>query len=490
MRWFLGISGLSMMVSVLGVAADAVEPVDESRRPPREARRGVMDFGAVGDGKADDTAAVQRAIDEGDGQVRFPTGVYRLTRPVVIDLDRVGFTALDGGGTAQVVMAGPGPAFRFVGTHDGSAAPGDFKPNVWERQRAPQVVALEILGDHPEACGIEADGTMQLTLARLVVRKTLHAVHLVRRNRNILIADCHLYENRGIGIYYDHVDLHQSNIVGCHISYNDGGGIVSRGGNVRNIHVGTCDIESNQGTDTAPTANFLIDCSGSTHGTGEVAISGCTLQHNNPAPGSANIRIIGRSNPGRNGEVVREGNITITGNVLSDVKVNVHLKDCRGVVVEGNTFWQGYEHNLLVEDCTNIVLGPNNFDRNPRYDYGNTREANNPLVLRNCEDCTINGLHISNVWRSPAGLLIEDGRRINLTGCTILDCDGVGLLLRDVSQSRVSGCLIRDDRPGHESTVPLKLVGGEGNLVSGNLVRGKIAADPRSARLDGNLEQE
>ena len=49
----------------------------------------------------------------------------------------------------------------------------------------------------------------------------------------MLITDCHIYENRGIGIYYDNVNLHQSNINGCHISYCSGGGVVVRGGDVR-----------------------------------------------------------------------------------------------------------------------------------------------------------------------------------------------------------------------------------------------------------------
>jgi hypothetical protein len=483
----LGILAAALTLTLLLAIVPGASGPDETAGPT-----GVRAFGAVGDGKADDTAAIQKAIDAGIGQVRFPAGVYRLTRPLVIELDRTGFTALDGGGTARLLMSGPGPALRFIGTHGGSADPPQFRPNVWDRQRAPQVTALEIAGEHPEACGIEAAGTMQLTLSRLVVRRTLHAVHLRRRNRNIIIADCHLYENRGIGVFYDNVDLHQSNITGSHISYNGGGGIVSRGGNVRNIHVGTCDIESNQtsGPGAAPTANFLIDCTGSTNGTGEVAITGCTLQHNNPAAGSANIRILGGSNPGRSGMPVREGNVTITGNVLSDVKVNVHLKDCRGVVVTGNTFWQGYTHNLLVEDCSNVVIGPNNFDRNPRYDYGNTQDANNPLVLRNCADCTLMGLHVTNVWRNPAGLLIENGRRINISGCTILDCDGVGLLLRNVTHSRISGCLIRDDRPEHAGSIPLRIDGGSNNLVSGNLLRGRIAGDRGAAVLEGNAEQE
>ena len=33
---------------------------------------------------------------------------------------------------------------------------------------------------------------MQLTVTRTVIRKALHAIHLVRRNRNVIVADCHL----------------------------------------------------------------------------------------------------------------------------------------------------------------------------------------------------------------------------------------------------------------------------------------------------------
>lgn len=428
----------------------------------------VKHYGAKGDGKTDDTGAIQAAINAGVGTIHFPKGVYRVTQPIVVDLNKYGFTSVHGQGVATLVMAGPGPALRWVGTHFKSADPRGFSAEVWQRQRMPLVDGLAVLGAHDEAIGIEAVGTMQFTVTRVHVRAALHGIRLVENNRNVIISDCHLYENRGVGIYYDNVNLHQSNITGCHISYNHGGGIVSRAGNVRNIHITGCDIESNMAPDTAPTANVLIDCRQSRYGTGEVAITGCTIQHNNPSPDSANIRIIGRSEPGAQLSLVREGHVTISGNVLSDVQTNIHLKDCRGIVITGNTLWKGYAHNLLIEDCSHIVVGVNCFDRNPRYNYGNSLEARNGLVLRNSKDCTLTGLHIAHVWRAAAGLLLENCQRMNITNCTILDCDNVGLLLKDVSYSRVSGCMIRDDRSGAQS-IPLQVMGGKGNTIAENI---------------------
>lgn len=48
----------------------------------------VRAFGAVGDGRADDTEAIRHAVNQGDGSLLFPGGTYRLTAPIDIDLDR------------------------------------------------------------------------------------------------------------------------------------------------------------------------------------------------------------------------------------------------------------------------------------------------------------------------------------------------------------------------------------------------------------------
>jgi polygalacturonase len=40
----------------------------------------VRDFGARGDGQADDTQALQHALQRGDGVLTFPRGDYLITR--------------------------------------------------------------------------------------------------------------------------------------------------------------------------------------------------------------------------------------------------------------------------------------------------------------------------------------------------------------------------------------------------------------------------
>src|SRR5436309_697727 len=106
-----------LLTGLIVVAVVATAPTASKNAPEKDLRA----FGVVGDGQADDTAALQKAVDAGVGGVHFPKGVYRLSRPIVIDLDKTGFTSFTGDGTAQLLMAGPGPALRFVGTHAGTA---------------------------------------------------------------------------------------------------------------------------------------------------------------------------------------------------------------------------------------------------------------------------------------------------------------------------------------------------------------------------------
>ena len=448
--------------------------------------KSVRDFGAVGDGKVDDSAAIQKAVDSGAGDIVFPKGSYRLAKTVTIDLGRSGYTALAADGTARVIMAGSGPAFHFVGTHGGTADPGTIKPEVWEKERAPVVSHLEIIGENAEADGIEATGTMQLTITETVIHDLRNAIHLTTRNRNIIVANCQIYHNSGAGVFYDHVNLHQSNITGCHISYNAAGGVVTRGGEVRNIQISGCDLESNMIPDGPPTANVLLD---NTDGsTDEVAIVGCTLQHNSKSAGSANIRVIGKGiTSAKDPSETQEGHIAITGNAMSDVMVNIHLDHARGVTITGNTFWEGFEHDLLVEDSQCVVVGPNDFDRNPRYVVnGNWAKDLNGLTFRHCADCKLNGFLVKGVWKKDAAVRLEKCDRCTVTDLSILDCDGIGLMLKDCTRCKVSDCVARDDREQKKAIKSFKLEGGKDNWVKGNIFPNGIEATKGAGIGEGN----
>ncbi len=272
------------------------------------------------------------------------------------------------------------------------------------------------------------------------------------------------------------MNLHQSNITGCPISYCAGGGVVSRGGEVRNVQIAGCDIEANMATEAimgadaknAPaSANVELDSRGGS--IAEVAITGCTLQHTGKIAGSANIHIIGPGDDKRvtseSGEgKTREGNITISSNVMSDVRINVHIEHARGVCILGNTFWEGFDHDLLVEHSSEIAITGNVFDRNPRYALWQKETPKQGIEFRDCADCTLSGVHINGVREHAAALHVKDSRRFLITGCSILDSDGTGVLLENVRQSRVGMNLISDARRTGNA-VPVLDRGGEENVV-------------------------
>ncbi|QDT15672.1 right-handed parallel beta-helix repeat-containing protein [Alienimonas californiensis] len=434
----------------------------------------------VGDGVADDTAALQALIDAG-GAVTLPAGPLRITAPLVVDLTKSGRTSVSGAGVARLVMAGPGPAIRVVGSHDGTADPASVKDQVWANENAPMLDGFEIVGVHPQADGVEAEGTMQLTLTRLVVRQARHAVRLTGRNRNVTLSDCHLYENAGVGVFLDGVNLHQIGLSNCHVSYNFGGGVVLRDSEVRNLQIAGCDIEGNTGPagDRGAPANVWLDSTN--RSVAEVAIVGCTIQHGHDAPDSANIRIGGQAEPRPYDEGERRvGNVLIADNVLSDVRVNVELKGVRAATVTGNTLWQGYAANLVAEDCTRLVIANNVLDRSPRYNYSDAAEATLGVRLERCTDGAVTGNLSSGEVKGEAAFIFRDCDRINVAGNTITDYGAAGLLLDGVTNSLITGNLIRDDRPDAAGE-PIRTANLRGVTFTGNLLGDEANEGERGA---------
>ena len=320
----------------------------------------------------DSTAALQKRIDANNGNLNLgDKQIYRITKPLVVDLAKHHAISITADRGATIVMDGPGPAFRIKGSHQGTAGPKSFKAATWN-ERMPILSGFEILGIHPEADGVELFQTVGAIVSKVSARWCRHGIRLATRNRNVLISDCHLYENSGIGIYLDDVNLHQINVANSHISYNRQGGIVVRDGNVRNLQVAGCDIEANMPADITPTrtANILIDVSGSpdtrAKSVAEVSITGCTIQHSanygkdrskTVAEGGSNIRLAGKP-------IYPIDSVTITGNVLSDTTTNIIVEHAMDVAISANNFFAPKPAHLHVSDSQRVVVTGNTF--NPR----------------------------------------------------------------------------------------------------------------------------
>jgi len=396
----------------------------------------VRDFGARGDGKTDDTLAIQHAVQKGDGNVHFPRGDYLISRTIQVPLQMHGRLSIDGAlGTARILMNAAGPALNLVGSHRRSALPADFTDAYWVRERMPIVQGLEIVGQHAQADGIRVEGVMQPTLHQLLIRKCRHGIHLNNRDRNVLISDCHIYDNSGIGIFLDAVNLHQINIHGNHISYCKQAGIKIVGSEIRNLQICSNDIEYNYDTKLQDCADVYFDCRTGT--VREGTIVGNTIQAKE-SPAGANIRFIGAKDHSN-----AVGMFAITGNLIASQARTFDLHSCRGVVISGNSLYGGYRHSIWAENAEHLVIGPNSIDHNSDY-KGNSTDQ---IVLRNCRNVTMTGVILQHIRPAvdpvTSSIELRGCQNVNMTGIQIIGARTRGIALENCSVVRIADSTIR-----------------------------------------------
>lgn len=423
----------------------------------------VQNFGAAGNGTADDWEAIQHAVQAGDGVLEFPAGVYRISRTIDVPLDKHGPTAILGRGATKILMTGPGPAFRLTGTHAGTGSPTTVKPEVWKSQRMPTVQNIEIEGAHDEADGLELVGTMQSVISGVLIRRCRHGVHLTKRNRNVLITGCHIYHNTGAGVFLHQLNLHQINIAASHISYNRLGGIRIEGSEVRNLQITGNDIEYNNhrvhNTDPEPCAEIYIDTTAPGASVNEVTIASNTIQATD-SPGGANIRIIEKPDESR-----PPGLYAISGNVIGSQETNVHLTGCYGIALSGNTIYSSKNRNVLLENCRQIAMNGNVSRRH-------TGQYHTGVRLVDSSDCLISGglVHDETEMGQGTGaslLELVRSRRITVTGSQFSGGVPFGIDAENCSQVQISACSVTDSRSTPAAKGSIRFRGeGRDNLVS------------------------
>ncbi|MCE9607050.1 MAG: right-handed parallel beta-helix repeat-containing protein [Planctomycetia bacterium] len=452
----------------------------------------VFDFGAIGDGVADDTDALQHALNDGDGILRLNKGTYRITKPLMLDLTKRGYGAVRGeGGTSRIVMAGPGPALRVQGDHQGTASPSSVQAHTWNQERFPTISGVEIVGEHPEAVGIELRKTLKCVISQALIRRCRIAVHLVERNRDFVLADSHLYDNHEIGLFFDHCNLHQTIVHGCHISWNKIAGIKSVGGDVHNLQIVGNDLEYNNAT-AGGSKTSEADLSRHPGGSeiwfdavdgviSEVTISGNTIQATKQT-GGANIRIVGtdvqRPQPADSSATRPPDTahlISITGNVLGSQWRAVELRNASRITSTGNTIYDSADLSVFAANCASIVVGANTvswrgFDSEPTKDG---------FRFEDCENVLLSGLATQRLCAGSqehgAGITFVRCQDCGVSDCQILDPLYRGIELEDCLRCRVANNTIVDRRTKPRMQQAVRIVGRSRDiLVTGNICRGAV----------------
>jgi hypothetical protein len=371
------------------------------------------------------------------------------------------------------------PALHVVGTHTGTADPKSIAAEVWARESTPIIQGIEVLAEHPEGDGIRLERTWQPILSQVTVHDCRHGIHIVQRNRNVIISECHVHHNRAVGVFLDGVNLHQIIVNTNHISYNGQGGIKLLNAEVRNIQICGNDIEYNFAArdQQEPTADvwFLADKAGIR----EATIVGNTIQAVRTA-GGANVRIEGFGQEGNR----KAGLLTITGNLITSQDHNILIIASRGIAIQGNTFILGPRRNIKVVGSACVAIGPNTMDHITDYDYAGKTEGG--VELDGCSECTVSGIILHNAHGAdePGGVVeVRNSSMINVIGCTLVEPARGGVVLSGTRDSRVSDCIIQSGRAAIAEDPDC-----EGNMIVHNRIRGSaMSCEGKGTVLEGNL---
>ena len=427
-------------------------------------------FGATGDGRTDDTAALQHAIDAGEGVLQLAKGTYRISRSLELDTTQLGYVGIQGAqGASRLVMVGAGPAVSVVGDHRGTATPSHVEPHTWDRERMPILSGLEIVGEHPQADGIRLKRTMQATIQNTLVRRVRHGIRLVERNRNFLLSACHIYDCHETGVFFDHCNLHQVIITGNHISYCKRAGIYQYNGDVHNIQITGNDIEYNSGYggNRDPQQSGEIVLSAPEGIISEYTISGNTLQATREAPG-ANVLVLGKEDG--TGTAVRL--VTVTGNVLGSRDQNVVITDGVRISITGNTIYAGTRRNIFLADCHTAVLSGNTIATRPANWQSTSRDG---ISLLRCTGGMISGNVINDCHQEEGAVSVRECRALGIANNQVLDSRTLGIAVHDSVGCRISDNTITELRADSQMAKSVRVFGSSlHNVIQNNLVSAEI----------------
>lgn len=196
-------------------------------------------FGAIANGEADDTQAIQAAVTEAQARsmaVQFPAGAYRLSAPILIDSSRSG-----------LAIRGDGRIATIIGVHSSvtEPLPAMFRFSDSTRANYFEFTDLLITGQGKAQYGIHAAQITHASLRRVSVGYTTVAGVGLGYGWNNVIDNCVFWNNQGDGFRTVGEQNNHLNIVNTLFVSNAGVGL-RLGHSALKVRITGCDFEQSR----------------------------------------------------------------------------------------------------------------------------------------------------------------------------------------------------------------------------------------------------
>lgn len=344
----------------------------------------VKDFGAVGDGVTDDTAAIQAALDSGNQTIYFPDGVYMV--------DAV--TGLVPSNNQSLILADNAELQAITNSSD--------TYNVILLQQKSNVVIRggKITGDRATHTGTTGEFGMGIGLYEC---------------QDITIEDCYISQCWGDGIYVGDDDADagygwSTNVIikNCTIYKASRNGISITGGD--NVQVIDCEISYSDRTN--PKCGIDIEPIGSATDTvaTNIVIKGCYFHHQTGGIATA----------GTSGSIINRQNLMISNNRFAYNNVHVGVGNLhKNVIVSNNLFeeWSAYagvsqQYGATGDEVIGLVYTGNTTRKYGTVQFGGV----------GCSQIVVSG----NSFNGNR-ITINGGDDVSIIGNTIVNPQGYGI---------------------------------------------------------------
>ncbi|WP_298472120.1 hypothetical protein [uncultured Psychrobacillus sp.] len=292
-------------------------------------------FGAIGDGKTDDTLAFRKASKE-RGIISLESGkTYLISKTIFLDLSTIKGIQ---GNNAKILVRGDIPAFHLTGNklEDGAEPPSNVG---LEDEFSAVIEGLHVYSNNHQGTALVLDGSFGVNISNSHFYSLKKGIELINKNRNVIFTENQIWDMADYAIHYNNTNTHQSIITNNHISYAKIA-ILFENGDVHNTQLNSNDIEVGHSENDNTLNAVKVIASEVNSQFSQAQIVGNTIEdHFHAKEGLLNF-YAETFDPSKIGtdDVPYIGMVELVGNEFSGSSKAVVLENSNDLIVNGNTF--------------------------------------------------------------------------------------------------------------------------------------------------------